>query len=34
VISFFLVVGAVFALIGAIGLVQLPDCFMRLHAPT
>lgn len=34
VISFFLVAGAVFALIGAIGLVRLPDCFMRLHAPT
>ncbi len=29
-----LVVGGVFALVGAIGLVRLPDFFMRLHAPT
>lgn len=29
-----LVVGGLFALIGAIGLVRLPDFFMRLHAPT
>jgi multicomponent K+:H+ antiporter subunit G len=29
-----LVVGGVFTLIGAIGLVRLPDFFMRLHAPT
>ncbi len=32
--SFFLVIGGVFALLGAIGLVRLPDFFMRLHAPT
>jgi multicomponent K+:H+ antiporter subunit G len=29
-----LVVGGVFALVGAIGLVRFPDFYMRLHAPT
>ena len=29
-----LVVAAFFLLVGAIGLVRLPDVFMRLHAPT
>jgi multicomponent K+:H+ antiporter subunit G len=29
-----LLVGAGFALIGAIGLVKLPDFYTRLHAPT
>ena len=29
-----LVVAGSFALIGAIGLVRLPDFYMRLHAPT
>lgn len=29
-----LVVGGSFALVGAIGLVRLPDFYMRLHAPT
>jgi multicomponent K+:H+ antiporter subunit G len=29
-----LVLGGVFTLIGAIGLVRFPDFFMRLHAPT
>jgi multicomponent K+:H+ antiporter subunit G len=33
-ISFCLVAGSFFALVGAIGLVRLPDCLMRLHAPT
>ncbi|QKT04499.1 Na+/H+ antiporter subunit G [Ectothiorhodospiraceae bacterium 2226] len=33
-ISFFLLVGAAFALIGSIGLARLPDFFMRLHGPT
>jgi multicomponent K+:H+ antiporter subunit G len=33
-ISFCLVAGGFFALTGAIGLVRLPDFFMRLHAPT
>ena len=27
-------VGAFFVLVGSIGLVRLPDFFMRLHAPT
>lgn len=29
-----LVLGGLFTLVGAIGLVRLPDAFMRLHAPT
>ena len=29
-----LVVGAVFALVGVVGLLRFPDFFMRLHAPT
>lgn len=29
-----LVVGALFALVGCIGLIRLPDFFLRLHAPT
>lgn len=29
-----LLIGAFFLLVGAIGLVRLPDFFMRLHAPT
>jgi multicomponent K+:H+ antiporter subunit G len=33
-IVFFLAVGSFFALVGAIGLVRLPDFLMRLHAPT
>jgi len=32
--AFCLVAGAFFALVGAIGLVRLPDIFMRFHAPT
>ena len=31
---FLLILGAVFILIGAIGLVKLPDFYTRLHAPT
>lgn len=34
VISFFLLVGAGFALVGSIGLARLPDFYMRLHGPT
>jgi len=34
VVSFFLLVGAGFALVGSIGLVRLPDFFSRLHSPT
>ena len=33
-VSFFLLTGAAFALIGSIGLVRLPDFFSRLHGPT
>lgn len=33
-ISFFLLVGGAFALIGSIGLARLPDLFTRLHGPT
>jgi multicomponent K+:H+ antiporter subunit G len=29
-----LVIGGVFTLVGAIGLLRFPDFFMRLHAPT
>ncbi|MBA4263134.1 MAG: Na+/H+ antiporter subunit G [Comamonadaceae bacterium] len=29
-----IVVGAFFLLVGAIGMVRLPDFYMRLHAPT
>lgn len=34
VVSFFLLVGAGFALVGSIGLLRLPDFFSRLHSPT
>ena len=33
-VSIFLLIGAFFMLVGGIGLVRLPDLFMRLHAPT
>lgn len=33
-VAFFLLIGAVFILVGAIGLVKLPDSMTRLHAPT
>ena len=32
--AFCLIAGGFFALVGAIGLVRLPDSFMRFHAPT
>jgi multicomponent K+:H+ antiporter subunit G len=32
--SVFLLIGAFFILVGSIGLVRLPEFFMRLHAPT
>lgn len=32
--SICLLIGAFFILVGSIGLVSLPDFFMRLHAPT
>ena len=34
IIAFFILFGATFVLVGAIGLFRLPDIFMRLHAPT
>lgn len=34
IISLFLLGGALFALVGSIGLSLLPDFFMRLHGPT
>lgn len=34
IVSVFLLVGALFALIGSWGLVHLPDFYMRLHGPT
>lgn len=33
-VSIFLILGAFFTLVGGIGLIRLPDLFMRLHAPT
>ena len=33
-VSIFLLIGAFFILVGGIGMVRLPDLFMRLHAPT
>ena len=33
-VSFFLLVGAAFALIGSVAMVRLPDFFARLHGPT
>jgi multicomponent K+:H+ antiporter subunit G len=33
-IALLLVVGGLFALVGAVGLLRFPDFFMRLHAPT
>lgn len=34
VISFFLVAGGIFALIGSLGMAHLRDFYMRLHGPT
>jgi len=33
-ISFMLIVGGAFTLVGAIGLARLPDFYTRLHGPT
>lgn len=33
-VALMLLIGSFFTLVGAIGLVRLPDFFMRLHAPT
>ena len=32
--SFLLILGGIFVLIGAVGMVKLPDIYTRLHAPT
>ncbi len=32
--SFLLIMGGVFILVGALGMVKLPDFYTRLHAPT
>jgi multicomponent K+:H+ antiporter subunit G len=34
VVAALLLIGAAFALIGALGLLRFPDFYMRLHAPT
>lgn len=34
VVAALLVIGGVFTLVGAIGLLRFPDFYMRLHAPT
>ena len=34
IIAAFLLAGGAFILIGSIGLVKMPDFFMRLHGPT
>jgi multicomponent K+:H+ antiporter subunit G len=33
-VTFFLLLGGCFVLIGSIGLARMPDFFMRLHGPT
>ncbi len=34
IVSFFLIVSGVFALVGSYGMVKLPELMTRLHAPT
>lgn len=34
IISILLLIGGAFVLVGSIGLVKMPDFFMRLHGPT
>lgn len=34
ILSALIIIGAIFTLVGSIGLVKLPDFYMRLHAPT
>lgn len=34
VVAILLIIASIFMLIGAIGLLRLPDLYMRLHAPT
>ncbi|MCR4297739.1 MAG: Na+/H+ antiporter subunit G [Gallionella sp.] len=33
-VAFLILLGAVFALLGSVGLARLPDFFTRLHGPT
>ena len=33
IVSLFVLIGAFFIFVGAIGMLRLPDLFMRLHAP-
>ena len=33
-VSAFVMIGGVFALVGSIGLARLPDFYTRLHGPT
>ncbi|KAA8733711.1 Na+/H+ antiporter subunit G [Acinetobacter qingfengensis] len=33
-VAFFLLTGAFFLFVGGVGMIRLPDLFMRLHAPT
>ena len=33
-IAFLIIAGAVFATLGSVGLVRMPDFYMRLHGPT
>jgi len=34
IVAVLLVVGGVFAFVGAVGMLRFPDFYMRLHAPT
>lgn len=34
IVAILILIGSLFALIGSIGLLKLPDFFMRLHGPT
>ena len=34
IVSFFLVISGVFALVGSFGMIKLPELMTRLHAPT
>jgi multicomponent K+:H+ antiporter subunit G len=34
ILSIFVLIGAVFILLGSVALVKLPDFFLRLHGPT
>ena len=33
IVSMLLIIGSFFILVGAVGILRLPDLFMRLHAP-